>query len=261
MDLSLPIELAAGYTSRSQIARITTEAWAQRELYCPACDRDALAPLPANEPVADFRCGQCSHAFQLKAKNGPFGPTASNSAYSKKLEAMRLSRVPSYLFLSYDLRDALVTNLFVVPGFFIGPSAIEKRRPLRPTARRAGWEGSNILLGTLPLDARIPMVSGRRPENPGHVRAAWSRIAFLEKRRVEDRGWLAEVMAAIRTLPAERFHLRDLYRMKEQFAQTHPQNRHIEPKLRQQVQRLRDEGFLVSLGAGKYRVARIGTEP
>jgi type II restriction enzyme len=81
-----------------------------------------------------------------------------NSAYEPKIEAIRTGTIPNFLFLQYDLEVLKVSNLFVVPKHFMSQSIIERRRPLSERARRCGWVGSNILLGHLPADARIPIV-------------------------------------------------------------------------------------------------------
>ena len=74
----------------------------------------------------------------------------------------------------------MVVDLFIIPGHFFTPAIIEKRPPLPPTARRAGWIGSNILLRALPSDARVVVVSDEQAVPPEDVRNAWSQFAFLE---------------------------------------------------------------------------------
>jgi len=46
------------------------------------------------------------------------------------------------------------------------PSAIIKRNPLAPTARRAGWIGCNIALNRIPFEARIAIVTTIRSPSP-----------------------------------------------------------------------------------------------
>ncbi|MGA2242660.1 MAG: DpnI domain-containing protein [Verrucomicrobiota bacterium] len=50
-------------------------------------------------------------------------------------------------------------NLLLVPSFAFPPSAIIKRKPLSPTARRAGWIGCNFALNRVPVEARIAVVT------------------------------------------------------------------------------------------------------
>ena len=58
---------------------------------------------------------------------------------------------------------------YFIPHFAFPPSAIIKRKPLSPTARRAGWIGCNFDLTRIPAEARITLVqtvpSGIEPLN------------------------------------------------------------------------------------------------
>jgi len=58
----------------------------------------------------------------------------------------------------------LVRNLLLVPSFAFPPSAIIKRKPLSPTARRHGWVGCNFALNRIPQEARIWLVRAPTPE-------------------------------------------------------------------------------------------------
>jgi type II restriction enzyme len=53
------------------------------------------------------------------------------------IQAIQSDNVPNLLVLQYDLRWH-VRNLILVPSFFFTEAAIEKRKPLAVTARRAG---------------------------------------------------------------------------------------------------------------------------
>ena len=60
--------------------------------------------------------------------------------------------------MNYDLKSLAVVNLFIVPKHFFVREIIEERKPLAATARRAGWIGSNILLGRVPEFGKIHIV-------------------------------------------------------------------------------------------------------
>ena len=64
MDLNLNINLASAYKSKSQIARVLTEAWFDDNMYCPACPSNDLERLPDNMKVIDFLCPKCDEKFQ-----------------------------------------------------------------------------------------------------------------------------------------------------------------------------------------------------
>ena len=135
-----------------------------------------------------------------------------------------------------------------------GLSAIERRNPLAATARRAGWVGCNIVLGNIPVDARIPVVEEGRVRSRAEVRQAYKRLRPLERLRVEKRGWTLDVWSAVRSLGKREFTIDDAYSLEAALSALHPGNRHVGPKIRQQLQVLRDMGRVEFLGGGRYRL-------
>ena len=87
------------------------------------------------------------------------------------------------------------------------------------------------------------------------VRALYGSTAFLAGQSVRRRGWLVSIMACIEELPDRRFSLADLYRFVPRLRAQFPRNQHIEEKIRQQLQVLRDSGYLIFERRGIYRLA------
>lgn len=141
--------VAAGYVSKSQIARVTIETWAEHNLYCCNCKSDDLLGLPNNEPVADLECPVCSMRYQLKSKDGRFGASITGAAYRPTIEALRRGEMPTIVLLEYDPRVKMVVFVKAIPGPLIDADRIIPRKALSPTARRAGWQGCNINVGGL----------------------------------------------------------------------------------------------------------------
>jgi type II restriction enzyme len=162
--------------------------------------------------------------------------------------------VPTFLFLHYHPLEWTVQDLFFVPRHFLSPSLIEKRPPLRPTAERAGWVGCNILLAALPRDARIDAVRNGVGYPANAVREAWRAFSFLRDATPESRGWMADVLACVREIRKPEFTLNDVYAFERRLGNLHKDNRNVRPKIRQQLQVLRDRGVLEFLGRGRYRV-------
>ena len=251
--------VGSGYKSASQIARRVTEEWAARNLYCAACAFNELSPARPNAPVLDFRCPECSATYQLKSKSGPFGRSVSNSAYGKKIDAIHNGTAPNYAFLHYSTADWQVKSLFLVPGHFFTPALIQKRSPLTAKAERAGWIGSNILLGSLPDGARVEVVESGIVRNANDVRSDWARFQFLQNDQRARGGWGAAVLACVRETVrqsgAQVFQLQDFYALHvSSLSAQFPDNHNVEAKVRQQLQVLRDGGVLTFLGDGKYQV-------
>jgi len=61
------------------------------------------------------------------------------------------------------------------------------------------------------------------------------------------------MLNVVRALRKTEFALQDIYAFAGQLQELHPDNRHVRDKIRQQLQVLRDLGFIEFLGHGRYR--------
>jgi type II restriction enzyme len=252
--LSFEIDHARGYRSASQRARVLTEGWVASQLPCPACGHPRLEQRPNNAPLADFGCPACEEGFELKSQSRPLGRRIAAGAHRSTLARVRAPERPNLLLMHYDLRDLSVRSLLVVPKQFLVPVFISERPPLRAGARREGWVGCNILLDGIPEAGRIAIVEAGSPRPRREVQAAWRRVlAMREITGDAARGWLLSVLRCVERLGGREFALADIYAFAPELARLHPGNRNVEPKIRQQPQRLRDAGQIEFLGRGRYR--------
>ena len=249
-------EPQASYTSGSQKARVWTEQWVSEWLYCPNCGNPELLQFPANLPVADFYCPKCNDQYELKSQKKPFGATLANGAYSTKIERLESASNPNLLLLSYSAGKASVTDICIIPKHFFVPDIVQKRKPLGLTARRAGWVGSKILLGKVPQSGRIHIVQNSVAVPREHVLAQWSQTLFLRSQSLNARGWLIEVMKCVDIFGLREFQIDEIYAFEPALSQVYPDNNNIRPKIRQQLQVLRDSGYLEFVSRGRYRRTR-----
>ena len=171
------------------------------------------------------------------------------------MDAISTNNNPNLFILHYG-DDWTVRSLFLIPAFFFSGSAIQKRNPLAPTARRAGWVGCNILLSEIADEGKIRVISEGVPESPQIVRNRFQSVRPLADIDVRTRGWTLDVLRMIRRLGQKRFSLQDVYTFEGDLSAIYPDNRNIRPKIRQQLQVLRDIGFIAFEGSGNYRVLR-----
>lgn len=140
-----------------------------------------------------------------------------------------------------------------MPKHFFTPDIIEARKPLAPTARRAGWVGCNILLNKIPTTGRIPIIE------KGVVydkKTVINKVKQAERLAVGDmnaRGWLFDVLSCTERIPNPDFTLTQMYAFEDELSAKHPENNNIRPKIRQQLQILRDRGVIEFVGQGEYR--------
>lgn len=254
MQINMPSNRGDAYSSQSQRVRVISEAWAEESLFCPSCPSNTLGPCPPNTKVFDFVCPKCDSLFQLKSQSRPFARRITDAAYEAMRQAITENRTPNLFALHYDPMSWRVRNLILVPHFAFSLSSIEKRKPLGPSARRSGWVGCNILLANIPPEGKISVVVDGTPVRPSFVRGHYNRLRPLKTLRLESRGWTLDVLNVVNSLKKAEFSLAEIYGLDGGLQRLHPHNLHVKDKIRQQLQRLRDLGFLEFLGRGKYRL-------
>lgn len=252
MDYSFDRTLADGYKSSSQIIRVLTESWVAKNIYCPHCGCSTIQRFPNNMAVADYFCPKCQNEYELKSKNGPLGKKVADGAYSTFIERITSNNNPDFFFLSYSAEELCVNDLWIVPKYFFVPEIVEKRKPLSENAKRAGWVGCNILFDQIPQQGQIEIIKNRTPVDKKSVLAKMQRASSLRMANLDARGWLMDILYCVNSIGTEKFQLDDIYRFEEYLASKHPNNHNIRPKIRQQLQVLRDKGFIVFLGKGCY---------
>lgn len=253
MDLALDASLSVHYTSPSQIARRLTEGWVRTNMYCPRCGNSNVSQCSNNAPVSDFSCPSCKSIFELKSKNGYFGEKVTDGAYNTMIQRITSNTNPDFLFLEYDRSGMQVHDLVVVPRQFLVPTVIERRFPLTQTARRAGWVGCNILLSVIPKQGRIPLIVKGKIESQESVIEKLNRTKLLTAGDFERRGWVFDVLTCINTIQNDSFSLAEVYGFEDILTRMHPKNNNIQAKIRQQLQVLRDAGYIEFTRRGKYR--------
>ena len=254
MDLHFDENLAIGYKSGSQISRVVTEGWMSSNMYCPVCGAKILSHYSANKPVADFFCDDCRSDFELKSresKTAHIGRTIADGAYKTMIERITSLRNPNLFVMTYS--NWAVNNLMLIPNHFFTPSIIEKRPPLKDTAKRAGWVGCNIGIGEIPDSGRIFIVKNSIQEDKSKVIELYQRSLYLKTERLDRRGWLLDVLKCIDRIPTNSFTLNQIYAFADELQAKHPGNNFVKDKIRQQLQLLRDKGFIEFTARGEYR--------
>ena len=85
--------------------------------------------------------------------------------------------------------------------------------------------------------------------------AAWQKTLFLsEEKEISAKGWLLDIMRCIDRLDKESFALDEVYAFEAELKRLHPENRYVKDKIRQQLQVLRDKGYLDFIARGQYHL-------
>lgn len=254
MDLALSNKVSNKYISSSQKIRVISEAWVSKEIFCPNCGNLKITNYENNKPVADFFCKKCKEDFELKSKKGKISKTIPAGAYSKMVERINSQAKPNFFFMGY-LETLYVNDFFVVPKHFFISEIIEKRKPLKGTARRAGWIGSNILFSKIPKAGQIFYIENGKEIPQKYILDKWQKTVFLKKiKKADAKGWILDIMNCIDSLNKKEFSLQDIYTFESDLKVIHPENKHVKDKIRQQLQFLRDKNYLDFIGEGRYKL-------
>lgn len=253
MDISFNPQLANGYKSKSQIARVLTESWTALHMYCPVCGCLKLAKFPNNKAVADFYCPNCQNEYEQKSKDGAFGAKIADGAYDTFMSRISSDSNPDFLMMSYSLEKMKVDSIYFVPKFFFVPEIVEKRKPLSADAQRAGWVGCNILFDKIPFQGRIPIIQKGVCIDKNIVFHQVKQAQKIQTHDITARGWLMDMLHCVNAIDNDYFTLEMAYSFEEELAIKHPNNENIRAKIRQQLQQMRDRGVISFLGNGHYQ--------
>lgn len=250
INLRLPLSLAKGYRSPSQIVRVVTESWFENFVECPSC-AEAVTKTLNNTPGLDFVCNSCDLSFELKSKRGVLGAKIVDGAYQSMISKVLAGTQSNFFLLSYN-HEYVVTDLMLIPKRFIVPELVERRKPLVSGTRRAGWVGCNLRISHVPEVGKIFYVKDNLIVSTSEILSQWENTAFLENVSLPSRSWLIAVMRCVEKMSKSDFTIQEIYEFVPYLQIMFPKNKHVQAKIRQQLQVLRDRGWLKFRGGGRY---------
>lgn len=253
MNLNFDFSVERQYHSTAQIVRVTTERWVLENMFCPRCGQPRMEQFENNRPVADFYCPNCFNQYELKSKSVRVDKKVVDGAYETMIERISSNENPDFFFMHYSRSEQKVVDFFVVPKHFFVPQIIEKRKPLSTNARRAGWIGCNIITEKIPTQGKIDVIKNGVENETRSVIDRVNKSCLLENHDINARGWLMDILNCVNQTESPIFSLADIYAFEKQLFERHSQNHNIRPKIRQQLQYLRDKGFIQFLGNGQYK--------
>ena len=254
MDFQFNLALADNYHSNSQKSRVLTEDWVERNLYCPICGKLNVRRYENNHPTGDFYCPDCNSDFELKSKesaSGKLSKIINDGEYNTMISRITSFRNPNFFFMTY--KDYSVQNFVLIPNHFFTPEIIIKRKPLSQNARRAGWTGCNIDISAIPDTGKIFIVKDRVEIPHETVIENYAKTKSLKTTNLDSRGWLLDTLLCVEKIPTKEFTLNQMYAFENELKAKHPENNFVKDKIRQQLQYLRNKGFIEFVSPGHYR--------
>ncbi len=253
MQTAFNTKIVENYKSTSQKIRVLSESWVDNEIFCPNCGCN-VDSYENSRPVADFYCPNCSEDYELKSKKDSMGKKIVDGAYKTMIERLQSANNPNFFFLNYNARNYEVLNFAVIPKHFFIPEIIIKRN--QGIKNRPNYIMCSIDLTRIPNSGKIFYIKNKKIESKEKVLENWNKTLFLRKsKKAELKGWILDIMKCIDKLEKNEFTLDEMYSFENLLSQKYTDNKHIKDKIRQQLQFLRDKGYLEFKGSGKYKLS------
>ncbi len=135
----------AQWKQPSRIYGEACEYWVESNIKCPKCD-GTLDKQQANEKSIDHRCSSCKEEYQTKASKTKIIKSDGSIRLLGAEYKTTLSKVGCWglICVEYCPDSNKVLNHKVISKEKITEDCIVPRKPLGPSARRAGWQGCYI---------------------------------------------------------------------------------------------------------------------
>jgi type II restriction enzyme len=141
------------WKSESRIIGEACEDYVIHKIKCIRCDNNNFEKYKTNEKSKDLICISCNQKYQIKAKSATHKQINNikcknqfktiGGEYSTTLN--NINEKIDYLIILYEKQSYKILNILYITNENITSNYITPRNPLSLTAKRAGWQGCNIL--------------------------------------------------------------------------------------------------------------------
>lgn len=243
MNIRLRWNLALRFKKATHQARVVTEDWVRREMYCINCSRGRLIALDNNAKVIDFRCSNCRHQYQVKATKGRLTSQLPGATYRATRTAIRMGRAPNFLLVVYRILPPEVREVLAIPRHFITEETIS-RRIVNSRSGKPSRETFVLHLNKIPDDAKIRVVHRGRPVARRAATRAWRKGGRIERRAAIVRKGPIDFWAAVPGASGWSFGVRDFRGYERKSGEGLAHYRRRLEALERQLQELENSGFI-----------------
>jgi type II restriction enzyme len=149
------------WKSESKIVGEACEYYIKNNINCVRCNNINYEKCKTNEQSIDLICKSCDQNIQIKAKSTT--QTQVNNIkntnsfktiggeYSTTLK--NVDKRIDYFIILYEKQSYRIINILYIKNENINSDCILPRKPLSITAKRAGWQGCNIVFNNIQIIA------------------------------------------------------------------------------------------------------------
>jgi len=155
-DIITHIKRTTHWTNESRIVGEACEEYVKQTINCIRCN-NKLQKYKINEKSKDFICIGCNQKYQIKSKSSTDKQVNNikqsnlfktiGGEYSTTLNS--ISENIDYLIILYEKKSYKIKAILYKKYETIDGNCIISRKPLSLTAKRAGWQGCNILFNDI----------------------------------------------------------------------------------------------------------------
>ena len=158
-ELVSQIKQNNNWNSESRIVGEACEDYVKNKVKCNRCNNNNFEKYKTNEQSKDLICISCNQKYQIKAKCVTH-KQVDNIKYTKQFKTIggeysttlrNINDKIDYLIVLYEKQSYKIINILYITNENINSKCIIPRKPLSLTAKRAGWQGCNILFDNIQI--------------------------------------------------------------------------------------------------------------
>jgi type II restriction enzyme len=158
-DFVEQVTLNTNWKSESRIVGEASEEYVKNNIKCIRCNNINFEKCKTNEKSKDLICIECNQKYQIKAKSAT-KKQINNIINNKTFKTIggeysttlnNINQNIDYLIIFYEKNTYKIQNILYVKNEYIDQHCIVPRNPLSINAKRAGWQGCNIIFNNIEI--------------------------------------------------------------------------------------------------------------
>jgi type II restriction enzyme len=147
------------WKNESRIIGEACEEYIKNSIKCVRCKNGNFEKYKTNEKSKDLFCLECNQKYQIKAKCAT-QKQLNNIIYKNEFKTIggeysttinNINENIDYIIILYEKNSYEIKKLLYIKNEFINTECIIPRKPLSLTAKRAGWQGCNIIFNNFEI--------------------------------------------------------------------------------------------------------------
>ncbi len=158
-DLIAQITLNNNWKNESRIVGEASEEYVKNNIKCIRCNNINFEKCKTNEKSKDLICISCNQKYQIKSKcatqkqiNSIINKNTFKTIGGEYLTTLNnIDQNIDYLIILYEKNSYKIQKILYIRNEYINQQCIIPRNPLSVNAKRAGWQGCNIIFSNIEI--------------------------------------------------------------------------------------------------------------